>query len=151
LALEEGFVMPHSSINPKTRKRAQSLRREITKAERLMWDLLREFRPDGAHFRREAPIAPYIADFAWLSAKFIIEVDGDSHETERAKRHDEVRDAFLRSEGFQILRFDNDDMSLSIDYVHAQITEAITLHLTDDKNSSPSTLQSTPATRTQNS
>ncbi len=73
--------MPHSNITPKTRERAKRLRRELTKAEAAMWNMLRDLRPYGARFRRETPIGPYIADFAWLSARLIVEVDGDSHET----------------------------------------------------------------------
>ena len=99
--------MPHSNVEPKTRNRAKTLRREFTKAEQEMWNMLRDLRPYGARFRRETPIGPYIADFAWLSARLIIEVDGDSHETLAGKAHDVARDAFLRNQGFDILRFDN--------------------------------------------
>jgi very-short-patch-repair endonuclease len=56
---------------------------------------------------RETPIGPYIADFAWLSARIIVEVDGDSHETLDGRRHDVRRDNFLKSQGFTILRFEN--------------------------------------------
>jgi very-short-patch-repair endonuclease len=109
--------MPHSNIDPKTRKRARSLRRELTKAEQEMWDLLRDFRPRGARFRRETPIGAYIADFAWLSARVVVEVDGDNHETDHGQRHDRRRDAFLAEEGFTILRFDNADVLSSPDSV----------------------------------
>ena len=109
--------MPHSNINPKTRTRARTLRHELTKAEQAMWDILRDFRPRGARFRREAPIGPYIADFAWLSARIVVEVDGDSHETEGGRRHDLRRDAFLKSQGFTILRFDNDQVIDGPDHV----------------------------------
>jgi very-short-patch-repair endonuclease len=106
-ANREGSFLPHSNIAPKTRNRAKKLRTELTKAEAAMWNMLRDFRPRGARFRRETPIGPYIADFAWLSARVIVEVDGDSHETSRGKSHDIQRDQFLRNEGFSILRFDN--------------------------------------------
>ncbi|MBT9369494.1 endonuclease domain-containing protein [Rhizobium sp. CSW-27] len=102
--------MPHSNIDAKTRRRAKTLRRELTKAEREMWDLLRDLRSRGACFHRETPIGPYIADFAWLSARIIVEVDGDSHETDHGRRHDHRRDAFLTAEGFKVLRFDNADV-----------------------------------------
>jgi very-short-patch-repair endonuclease len=102
--------MPHSNIDPKTRRRARTLRSELTRAEREMWDLLRDLRPRGARFRRETPIGPYIADFAWLPARVIVEVDGDSHETDHGRAHDVRRDDFLRKQGFTILRFDNDQV-----------------------------------------
>lgn len=90
-----------------------------------MWDILRDFRPRGARFRRETPIGPYIADFAWLSARIIIEVDGDSHETEGGRRHDARRDAFLQSNGFTVLRFDNDQVLDGPDYVAMTIEDRI--------------------------
>ena len=116
--------MPHSNIDPKTRARAKRLRRELTKAEAAMWDMLRDLRPFGARFRRETPIGPYIADFAWLSARVVVEVDGDTHETAHGRRHDERRDAFLTKEGFAILRFDTQVLH-GPDYVF----EAIKGHL----------------------
>ncbi|OLP44799.1 hypothetical protein BJF95_06765 [Rhizobium oryziradicis] len=121
--------MAHSNINPKTRTRAQTLRRELTKAEQEMWDLLRDFRPRGARFRRETPIGPYIADFAWLSAKIIIEVDGHSHETNDGRRHDKQRDAWLRSQGFKVLRFDNDQVLDNSDYIFITLEAAISRFL----------------------
>ena len=117
--------MPHSNITPITRKRAKTLRSEMTKAETAMWDMLRDFRPYGARFRRETPVGPYIADFAWLSARIIVEVDGDSHETETGRKHDRQRDQFLRNEGFAVLRFDNDQILDGPDYVFLTIEQHI--------------------------
>jgi very-short-patch-repair endonuclease len=113
--------MPHSNITPKTRERARRLRREMTKSESAMWDMLRDLRPYGARFRRETPVGPYIADFAWLSARLIVEVDGDSHETDSGRRHDLARDAFLRNQGFTVLRFDNAQVIDGPDYVFLEI------------------------------
>ena len=109
--------MPHSNIEPTTRMRAKTLRRELTKAEQAMWSMLRDLRPYGGRFRRETPIGPYIADFAWLSARLVIEVDGDSHETAAGKAHDRARDAFLLKDGFTVLRFDNAQVIDGPDYV----------------------------------
>ena len=120
--------MPHSNIDPNTRKRARSLRSELTKAEREMWDIPRDFRPRGARFRRETPIGPYIADFAWLAARIIVEVDGHSHETHDGRQHDQRRDAFMKSQGFKVLRFDNDLVIDNPDHVYLTI-EASIAHL----------------------
>ena len=113
--------MPHSNISPKTRARARRLRRELTKAEAAMWTMPRDLRPYGARFRRETPIGPYIADFAWLSARLVIEVDGDSHETDEGRVHDLRRDAFLQAQGFTVLRFDNAQVVDGPDYVFVTI------------------------------
>ena len=123
--------MPHSNIAPLARQRAKVLRRELTKAERAMWDILREFRPFGARFRRETPVGPYVCDFAWLSARLIVEVDGDSHETEQGRQHDKKRDAFLSARGFRILRFDNDLVLTSPDFVKGQVEAAMPIRQQD--------------------
>ena len=107
--------MPHSNIEHAARKRARTLRSKLTKAERDMWDMLR------ARFRRETPIGPYIADFAWLSARLIIEVDGDTHETLAGRDHDSRRDAFLKAQGFVVLRFDNVQAIEGSDHVFTEI------------------------------
>ncbi|KQV83726.1 DUF559 domain-containing protein [Rhizobium sp. Root1220] len=113
--------MPHSNITPKTRERAKRLRRDLTKAETAMWSMLRDLRPYGARFRRETPIGPYIADFAWLSARLVVEVDGDSHETAHGREHDLQRDRFLGNQGFKVLRFDNDQVLDGPHYVFVEI------------------------------
>ncbi|MBP2548733.1 very-short-patch-repair endonuclease [Neorhizobium galegae] len=123
--------MPHSNIDAKTRGRAKTLRRELTKAERQMWDLLRDLRSRGARFRRETPIGPYIADFAWLSARIIIEVDGDSHETEFGRKHDAQRDAFLTRQGFKVLRFDNADVIGCPDAIFTMLETELAPFLTE--------------------
>jgi very-short-patch-repair endonuclease len=124
--------MPHSNIDSKTRSRARRLRRELTKAETAMWSMLRDLRPFGARFRRETPIGPYIADFAWLSARIVVEVDGDSHETDRGRKHDRQRDAFMRNHGFTVLRFDNLQVIDGPDYVFTTIESHLSAFLKKD-------------------
>jgi very-short-patch-repair endonuclease len=123
--------MPHSNITPQTCERARKLRTELTRAEAKMWDLLRDFRPREARFRRETPIGPYIADFAWLSKKIVVEVDGDSHETEQGRTHDMARDAWMRQKGYTVLRFDNADLIDAEDYVYLEIEKTIDRYLHD--------------------
>lgn len=97
-----------------------------------MWNMLRQFRPFGARFRRETPIGPYIADFAWLSKKIIVEVDGDSHFIGRGPVYDRRRDIFLRKQGFQILRFTNNEIIDSEEGVYLQIERALGLNIDAD-------------------
>jgi very-short-patch-repair endonuclease len=131
-ANREGFLA-HSNIDPKTRQRAKKLRTEMTKAEAAMWNMLRDLRPLGARFRRETPIGPYIADFAWLSARIIVEVDGDSHETDAGRYHDERRDRFLGAQGFTVLRFDNAQILDGPDHVFVTIRQHIAPFLRDER------------------
>ena len=121
--------MPHSNIPPKSRTRAKTLRRELTEAEWRMWDILRSFRSRGARFRRETPIGPYTADFSWLSARIIIEVDVDTHASATGLRHDRNRDAFLLTQGFRVLRFDNNDVIFSEEAVYLEIEAALKNYL----------------------
>ena len=103
-------LMPHTNIDARTRSTAKRLRRDQTDAERRMWRLLRPFRDDGVPFRRQAPIGPYVADFAWLGGHVVIEVDGGQHNEPRGEVKDSARSAWLRSQGFEVLRFWNNDV-----------------------------------------
>lgn len=86
---------------------ARVLRRNSTEAERAMWYLLRDRRFDGVKFRRQVPVGPYIADFASIEHRLVIELDGGQH-AESAR--DNRRDAFLAAEGWRVLRFWNSDV-----------------------------------------
>jgi len=102
--------MPHTNIDPRTRSTAKRLRRDQTDAERKMWRLLRPFRDDGISFRRQAPVGPYVIDFVWLRGKLAIEVDGGQHNEASAVTRDATRTQWLESQGFQVLRFWNNDV-----------------------------------------
>ena len=91
-----------------TLQKARALRQAQTDAEGLLWHYLRGKQLGGYKFRRQQPIGPYIADFACLSQKLLIEVDGGYHV--QRKDYDEQRDRFLRSEGYRVLRFWNNEV-----------------------------------------
>ncbi|MFG6447058.1 endonuclease domain-containing protein [Roseateles sp. BYS180W] len=84
------------------RHRARQLRREMTDCEQQLWACLRAKRLDGWKFRRQAPVGRYIADFVCFQARLIVELDGAHHHDQQ--EHDASRDAWLRSQGFEILR-----------------------------------------------
>src|SRR5882724_6227534 len=86
---------PQWRVRPKMRSHARALRQELTKAERIIWYGLRAHRLEGAAFRRQTPIGPYIVDFVSHAAKLIIEIDGGQHFEEGHERRDRRRDAFL--------------------------------------------------------
>ena len=91
-----------------TLQKARALRQAQTDAEGLLWHYLRGKRLDGYKFRRQQPIGPYIVDFACLSRKLLVEVDGGYHV--QRKDYDERRDRFLRNEGYRVLRFWNNEV-----------------------------------------
>lgn len=91
------------------RERARELRRAQTANEMLLWRQLRNRRFAGEKFRRQHPIEPYIVDFVCLSRRLIVELDGGQH-AERRNAYDLKRDDYLRSRGFRILRFWNNEV-----------------------------------------
>ena len=82
---------------------ARQLRRRATDAERLLWWQLRNRHASGCKFRRQYPVGAYIADFACLKHRLIIELDGGQHAECRA--YDKERDAWFEQQGFTVLRF----------------------------------------------
>ena len=62
-----------------TIERAREFRRDGSRAEKICWNLIRDRRIDGAKFRRQHPIGRYFADFACMSRKVVIEIDGEHH------------------------------------------------------------------------
>ena len=97
-----------------TLRRAQRLRLEMTEAERKLWSVLRNRGIEGAKFRRQQPIGPFIADFVCRERRLIIEADGGQHADRLA---DASRTAFLESKGYRVLRFWNNDILKNIDGV----------------------------------
>jgi very-short-patch-repair endonuclease len=100
---------------------ARAMRHAPVVTERLLWDLLRDRRLSGLKFRRQVPLGRYIVDFMCPRHRLIIEADGPSHED---NLHDEYRDAWLRSQGFRVMRFPNREIQDYSDAVLAKILEA---------------------------
>jgi very-short-patch-repair endonuclease len=92
------------------RKAAKALRENTTTAEDMLWRHLRRIEVKGSHFRRQVPIGPYIADFACLKKRLVIEVDGSQHGNDVDSRRGEVRTRWLNSEGYRVIRFWNNDV-----------------------------------------
>lgn len=90
-----------------THKRAKSYRRELTAAENVLWQEIRRKQIHGHHFRRQVPIGPFIADFACVKAKLIIEVDGVGHAEPDEIARDAKRTSYLENLGWRVIRFMN--------------------------------------------
>jgi very-short-patch-repair endonuclease len=109
--------MPHATVPPKNRRNAKSMRRIMTDAELKLWNELRAHRLMGLAFRRQFPNAGYIVDFACLSKRLNVEVDGSQHAEDTQLAIDEQRRRRLESDGWTVLRFWNDDILRDIDNV----------------------------------
>jgi very-short-patch-repair endonuclease len=104
------------------RDRARAIRHEPTPAEKALWDLLRGGRLGGLKFRRQVPLGAYIADFACLYPRVIVECDGGQHAD---RSYDAERDAWFRTQGFLVLRFWNGEVVDNREGVGVAILQAI--------------------------
>ena len=105
-----------------TLTKARRLRGDMTEAERRLWYLLRGHRFGGVKFKRQVPIGPYIVDFASLSQQLVIELDGGQHDSQREK--DERRTAWLKADGYRVIRFWNNEVFENLDFVLQTISAA---------------------------
>ena len=97
----------------------------MTDAEKRLWSRLRDHKLEGWPFRRQHPIPPYVADFAVIEARLIVEVDGGQH---AESRRDDARDRYLAAKGWRVLRFWNNDVLANIEGVLATISMALGQH-----------------------
>lgn len=93
----------------------------MTQAERKMWAALRNRGVAGVKFRRQHPIGPFIADFAAVELKLIVEIDGGQHGQETDAR----RSRYLEAQGWRIVRYWNNDVLGNIDGVIQDLTERL--------------------------
>ena len=110
-------------MNERLRSFARQLRRNQTDAEKIMWRKLRAKQLQDLKFRRQQPIGEFIVDFVCFEKKLIIELDGGQHE--KNKEQDEIRDAWLSSQGYTVVRFWNNDILKNIDGVMQSILNII--------------------------
>jgi very-short-patch-repair endonuclease len=106
------------------------LRRDTTEAEKKLWQHLRQPPFKEHHFRRQATIGSYFADFASHQLKIVIEVDGGQHADSAA---DQRRTSYLASRGYRVLRFWNNDVVENMPGVLLTIDTAIN----DDRPPTP--------------
>ena len=127
--------MPHAAVSEQQRHRAKHLRRAMTRAEILLWRYLKAHHLDGLPFRRQAPMDRYVVDFVCHSARLIVELDGETHDFDARQQHDAVRDAWLRSRGYLILRFTNEQVLSALEGVLTVIRETAAAQI---RNTPPS-------------
>jgi len=107
---------------------ARELRKRMTDAEELMWELLRNRNFLGLKFRREHPVLPgYILDFYCQKYQLDIEIDGGYHETRDQKDIDTGREQTLTELGIHILRFTNEEVLEQTELVLQRIADVVSL------------------------
>ena len=121
-----GAEVPQDTRKPDRRvARARSLRHAMTDAEKKLWWHLRRLPLENGHFRRQATIGRYFADFASHQHKLVIEIDGSQHSEPTRSAADAERTAYLNAHGYRVLRFWNNEVLNQIDGVMSAIYEAL--------------------------
>jgi very-short-patch-repair endonuclease len=98
-------MMP--TFRPRPTNRAQQLRNNATEAERRLWRHLSRRQLGGFKFSRQMPVGPFVCDFLCRERKLIVEVDGGQHSE---SMRDVSRTAYLEAQGYQVIRFWNNDV-----------------------------------------
>ncbi|WP_054312010.1 DUF559 domain-containing protein [Mesorhizobium sp. 1M-11] len=108
-------------VTPSHRGFARTMRVDATKAENVLWQALRNRQLEGLKFKRQVPLDGYILDFVCFEVRLIVEVDGSQH---AESQRDVIRDRHFEGQGFQVLRFWNDEVEQNIDAVCSAILQA---------------------------
>jgi very-short-patch-repair endonuclease len=118
--------------NPTTQKELRKkLRQDQPSTERLLWSKIRNRQLLGFKFRRQYGIGLYVVDYCCPEAKLVIEIDGDSHFLDKgAIEKDKIRQYFIESLGFKVVRFNNKDITENISGVLEFISSSLNNNLT---------------------
>ncbi len=105
--------------NPALKEKARELRNNSTKTEILLWKFLKGKQLRGYDFHRQKPIDEFIVDFFCPELMLAIEIDGVSHIGN--EEYDKERQSKLEKLGVKFLRFKDDDVFYSCDWVVKEI------------------------------
>ncbi|MBL8548584.1 MAG: endonuclease domain-containing protein [Hyphomonadaceae bacterium] len=97
----------------------------MTEGEVILWSRLRRRQLEGHRFRRQHPVLSFVADFACVEARLIVEVDGSAHSSAEAQEHDAQREYVLARAGWRTLRVSDDDVRADIEFVLDAIRRSI--------------------------
>jgi very-short-patch-repair endonuclease len=107
------------------KEKRQQLRRNMTKAEFLLWQKLKRKQLEGVKFRSQYGVGQFVVDFYCTELKLAIEIDGDSHFQDGAQEYDWERQAVIESVGIRFLRFTNDEVYGNLEGVLERIIQKI--------------------------
>ena len=111
-------IVPGQRVTKEKQQRAKELRREMTPAEKILWQELRANKL-GVHFRRQQVIQGFIVDFYCHKSALVVEVDGDIHDLQHEE--DFRRENALRELGLRVVRLRNDDVLKDLSVVVEKI------------------------------
>lgn len=111
-------------ISKETKQRAKELRREMTLSERMIWSRLKA-KQQNTKFLRQRPIGNYICDFVSFESGLVVEIDGAQHYEEDGRVYDKKRSEYLKSLGFEVIRFNNVEVLQNLEGVLNVIYEEV--------------------------
>ena len=111
-----------------TKENAKTNRSNMTDAESFLWHYLRQEQL-GVRFRRQHVIGDYIVDFICLKQRLIIEIDGGYHNDIVQQQEDRIRQNWLESMDYKVIRFTNEEVFYNIETVISTIKGNINLEL----------------------
>lgn len=115
-------IIPGQTVTKEKLQRAKELRRDMTPAEKILWQELRGNKL-GVHFRRQQVIAGFIVDFYCHKAALVIEVDGDIHDLQQEE--DARREKVLSEMELRVIRFRNEEIMKDLSAVAEKIRELV--------------------------
>jgi very-short-patch-repair endonuclease len=118
-------VMTGEIPRPLLRRFAREQRASAVQAETLIWRAVRDRRCEGAKFQRQVLLGNHIVDFVCFEHRLVVEVDGPSHQVAEQRLADKARDAWLREQGFRVLRLPNELVFASTELAVARIRVAL--------------------------
>ena len=112
-------------ITPELQQAAWRLRSEMTPAEEVLWEALRDRRLNGLRFRRQHPVGQFVLDFYCSLHKLVLEIDGSVHDTQ--SEQDAARTAHINAHGYRVIRFSNKEVLANLPDVLERIAAAVHL------------------------
>lgn len=123
--MSEKSIARNQRVSSVKVERSRELRKDMTEAETVFWEMVRDRRMSGLKFRRQQIIDGFIVDFYCDSLGLCVEIDGGVHETEEQKNYDKLRDEALAIRSLKILRLKNEEVLGDKDSVYQSISQYI--------------------------
>ena len=117
--------MSKNTVSEEHRAFAKDQRREMSRAERAIWDAVRAGRLAGWKFKRQVPYGPYVADFSCAEARLIVEVDGPLHRDPEQQTRDAARDRWFQARGIRVVRIPDDLVLGAVELAVKKIERAL--------------------------
>jgi len=119
--MAEKSIARNQRVSPAKVERSRELRKEMTEAEKVFWEMVRDRRMFVLKFRRQQIIDGFIVDFYCDSLGLCVEIDGGVHDTEEQREYDKLRDEALELRKLKVLRFRNEEVLGDGDLVREKI------------------------------